>query len=91
MKILKYLPIGIIPLILMSYGWYLGQLHKSGYDIAGIFLFISGVAGLLLALIVLLLTRKRAWHEKWYWNALLGMGSCGIAFGLILLYARLHG
>jgi hypothetical protein len=91
MKIIKVLPIGIAPIILMSYGWYLGQLHQSGYDIAGIFLFFTGLVGLVLALILYLYTRKYAWHEKWYWNALLGLAGCGIVFTFILLSARLHG
>ncbi len=91
MKILRALPLGIAPVILMSYGWYLGQLHQSGYDVAGIFLFITGLIGLMLAFIFFLLTRKFAWHAKWYMNALIGLGGCGIVFGLILVYARLHG
>ena len=91
MKIIKVLPIGIAPLILMSYGWYLGQLHQSGPDIAGILLFITGAVGLALAFILFLLTRKFSWHEKWYANALTGLAGCGIVFALILIYARLHG
>ena len=91
LKILKVLPIGLAPVILMSYGWYLGQLHQSGPDIAGILLFITGVVGLILALILYLLTRKFSWHGKWYWNALLGLAGCGIVFALILVSARLHG
>ena len=75
----------------MSYGWYLGQLHQSGPDIAGILLFFTGAVGLGLAILFFLLTRKFAWHEKWYMNALIGLGGCGIVFGLILVYARLHG
>jgi FtsH-binding integral membrane protein len=91
MKIIKILPIGIAPLILMSYGWYLGQLHQSGYDVAGIFLFITGLVGLVLALFFFLVTRKFSWHEKWYINALIGLAGCGIVFTLILIYARSHG
>ena len=90
-KIVKLLPIGIVPVILMSYGWYLGQLHQSGYDIAGIFLFMTGLVGLLLAVIFYLLTRKYEWHGKWCLNALLGLAGCGIVFALILIYTRLHG
>jgi hypothetical protein len=91
MKILKILPIGIAPAILMSYGWYLGQLHQSGPDIAGILLFITGVVGLGLAIPFFMLTRKFAWHEKWYWNTLTGLAGCGLVFALILAYARWHG
>jgi hypothetical protein len=58
MKIIETLPIGLAPLFLMSYGWYLGQLHQSGYDVAGIFLFTTGAVGLVLAIIFFLLTRK---------------------------------
>jgi Na+/melibiose symporter-like transporter len=71
MKILKIFPIGIAPLILMCYGWVLGQKHQSGYDIAGIILFMTGLVGLVLAIQLFLLTRKYPWHEKWYTNALL--------------------
>jgi len=91
MKLIKILPIGIAPLILMSYGWYLGQLHQSGYDIAGILLFMTGLVGLVLALILYFLTRKYSWHGKWFANALLGLAGCGIVFVLVFLFARLHG
>jgi hypothetical protein len=91
MKIIKVLPIGIAPLILMGYGWYLGQLHQSGYDIAGIFLFMTGLTGLVLAFILYLFTRKYTWHNKWLANLLTGLAGCGIVFTLILVYARLHG
>jgi hypothetical protein len=83
--------IALAPLILMAYGWYLGQLHMSGYDVAGIFLFFTGVIGLVLGLIVYRFTRKFSWHNKWFANVLTGMVSCGAVFGLVLLYARLHG
>ena len=91
MKIIKALPLAIVPVILMAYGWYLGQLHQSGYDIAGIFLFINGVAGLVLATLFYLLTRKYPWHEKWYLTVLTGMAGCAIVFAVILVIARLHG
>jgi len=91
MKLIKILPIGIAPLILMSYGWYLGQLHQSGYDIAGILLFITGLIGLVLAFILYFLTRKYSWHGKWFANALLGLAGCGTVFVLVFIYARLHG
>jgi hypothetical protein len=91
MKIIKALSLAIVPVILMAYGWYLGQLHQSGYDIAGIFLFINGVAGFVLAVFFYLLTQKYPWHEKWYLTILTGLASCAIVFALILVIARLHG
>jgi len=91
MKILNMLPVAVAPLILMTYGWYLGQLHQSGYDIAGILLFISGAAGLVLASGIRLLTRKYAWHAYWYVNILYGIAGCGVVFALLLALARLHG
>ena len=91
MKIFKTLPIAIVPATLMSYGWYLGQLHQSGPDIAGILLFMTGTIGLVLAIPFYLLTRKYWWHKKWYWNALSGLAACGTVFILIFIYARLHG
>ena len=75
----------------MAYGWYLGQLHQSGYDVAGIFLFMNGAAGLALAFIVRYYTKKFSWHNTWVANLLTGIVSCAILFGLILLFARLHG
>ncbi len=77
--------------MLMGYGWILGQLHQSGYDIAGILLFVTGLIGLVLAIILYFSARKYKWHGKWYTNALLGLASCGIVFALVYLYARLHG
>jgi hypothetical protein len=91
MKILRVLPIGFAPLILMSYGWYLGQLHQSGYDVAGILLFITGLVGSTLAITLYFLTRKISWHDNWVANALLGLAGCGIVFAIIFVYARLHG
>lgn len=90
-KIFAFLQIGIAPLILMAYGWYLGQLHQSGYDIAGILLFFTGAVGLVLALIIHWFTRKLSWHNKWFANVLIGVLSCGLVFGVVLVYARLHG
>jgi hypothetical protein len=75
----------------MSYGWYLGQLHQSGPDIAGILLFFTGAAGLVMALLTFYFTRKQAWHLHWVANGLLGMVGCGVIFILLLLIARLHG
>jgi putative Mn2+ efflux pump MntP len=90
-KFTAILLMGLVPLILMSYGWYLGQLHQSGYDVAGIFLFITGVTGLVLAFLLRLFTRKYSWHNTWIANLLTGAIGCGIIFVLILMFARLHG
>jgi len=75
----------------MAYGWYLGQLHQSGYDVAGIFLFFTGVTGLVSAFIIRRFTRNFFWHNTWYANILAGAVSCGIVFALVLIFARLHG
>jgi hypothetical protein len=90
-KIIPFLQIDIASLIMMAYGWYLGQLHQSGYDIAGILLFFTGAVGLVLAFIIHWFTRKFSWHNKWFANILTGVVSCGIVFALVLVYARLHG
>jgi hypothetical protein len=81
----------LAPLILMIYGWHLGQLHQSGYDVAGIFLFITGVAGLLLASGIRYFTQRYRWTTSWLASFLTGVASCGIVFILILMFARLHG
>jgi hypothetical protein len=91
MKIKDIIQISIASLALMVYGWYLGQLHQSGYDIAGILLFVTGVAGLVLAFIIHHFTRQYSWHNGWLANLMTGVISCGIIFVLIFLYARLHG
>lgn len=91
MKIKELFLTSIASLILMAYGWYLGQLHRSGYDVAGIFLFMTGLAGFILAFIIRRLTRRYDWHNKWYTSLLTGAISCAVVFVLILLFARLHG
>ena len=90
-KLKPIFQLGFAPLLVMAYGWYLGQLHQSGYDVAGILLFANGVIGLVFAFILHRATRKFSWHNRWYANILIGMVSCGIVFGLVFLYARLHG
>lgn len=90
-KIVKGFQISVASLCLMSYGWYLGQLHQSGYDVAGILLFITGSAGLLLAFIFHAITKKNSWHNKWFANIVTGVASCGIVFALIAVYAHIHG
>lgn len=91
MKIKDILLTSTVSLILMAYGWYLGQLHQSGYDIAGIFLFFTGVTGLVLAFFIRRLSKKYSWHNTWYANLLTGAISCSIIFVLVLLFARWHG
>jgi hypothetical protein len=81
----------LAPLALMGYGWYLGHLHQSGYDISGILLFVTGVLGLVLAILLYWFIKRFSWHNLWFVNILTGIVSCGIGFALVLLYARLHG
>ena len=90
-KVLDVFLLGLASLILMAYGWYLGQLHQSGYDVAGIFLFLTGLIGLGLALLIRHFTKRYPWHNTWYSNLLTGIFSCAIIFGVILVFARLHG
>jgi hypothetical protein len=91
MKIKVFLQISVAPVVLMVYGWYLGQLHQSGYDIAGILLFVTGLVGVALALGIRLLARKYPWHGYWFVNILYGIAGCGVVFVLLVLFARLHG
>jgi hypothetical protein len=90
-NLIDILFMALAPLGLMIYGWYLGQLHQSGYDVAGIFLFITGVAGFLLTFGARYFTRKYRWHSSWLASILTGVVSCGIIFILLLMFARLHG
>jgi multisubunit Na+/H+ antiporter MnhB subunit len=91
MKIKDIAEISMASLILMAYGWYLGGLLQSGPDIAGILLFITGAAGLILAFIIHHFTKRFSWHNRWYANILNGLISCIIIFILIWVFARLHG
>jgi hypothetical protein len=91
MKIKDILLTSITSLSLMAYGWYLGQLHQSGYDVAGIFLFFTGVTGLVLAFVIRNFTRKFAWHNSWLAKLLTGVISCSVIFIIVLIFARLHG
>ncbi|HUH97738.1 MAG TPA: hypothetical protein VLZ89_10295 [Anaerolineales bacterium] len=91
MKTEGILQLGAAPLIFMGYGRHLGQLHRSGYDIAGILLFISGAAGLAVALSLHHFTKRYSWHDRWSANTLTGVVSCGISVALVLLLAGLHG
>ncbi|MEP7136352.1 MAG: hypothetical protein ABI904_15595 [Chloroflexota bacterium] len=91
MKLKDIFLTSITSLILMAYGWYLGQLHQSGYDVAGIFLFSTGVVALIPAFIIRSFTKNYPWHNNWYVKILTGIVSCGIVFALVLVFARLHG
>ncbi len=90
-KLLDVFLLSLASLVLMAYSWYLGQLHQSGYDVAGIFLFLTGLIGLGLAFLIRFLSRKYTWHNTWYSNLLTGILSCAMIFGIILLITRLHG
>ena len=91
MKIKDIFFTSVPSLIAMAYGWYLGQLHKSGYDVAGILLFFTGLIGLVLAFTIRYFTKRSSWNNTWYANLLTGMVSCGLIFLLVLIFARLHG
>jgi uncharacterized ion transporter superfamily protein YfcC len=91
MKIKSVLLTSLASLILMAYGWYLGQLHQSGHDVAGIFLFFTGITGLVPALNIRNFTKTYSWHNRWYADILTGALSCGVIFILVLVFARLHG
>ena len=82
--------LAIVPIILMAYGWYLGQLHQSGYDIAGILLFFTGLIGLAIAYGIYVITKKKIWHGKWYINMLTGVIGCAIVFVAIVTYAMIY-
>jgi|WetSurMetagenome_2_1015567.scaffolds.fasta_scaffold202675_2 hypothetical protein len=91
MKVLRWVLLVLPSMILMGYGWYLGQLHSSGYDLAGIFLFVTGMAGLVLALAFRFFGRKLGWWKRWYANLLTGILSCGVVSWLVIIIARFIG
>jgi hypothetical protein len=86
--LVELLELAIVPVVLMAYGWYLGQLHQSGPDIAGILLFITGLVGAVFAYGLYWLTGRLRWHGRWFVNILTGAASCVLVFALIILYAR---
>ncbi len=90
MKVLRWVLLALAPAVLMGWGWYLGQLHQSGYDVAGIFLFLAGAAGLVLALMTRLALKRYDWMGKWWVHLVTGILSCGVVFGVVLLAANLH-
>ncbi len=89
-KVLNVILVCLAPLVMMAYGWYLGQLHQSGYDLAGILLFLTGLAALILALPVYHFTRRFGWHDRWYASLLTGVTACLFTFTATVLIARLH-
>jgi hypothetical protein len=89
--ILILLQLAFFPVLLMGYGFYLGQLHQSMQDLAGILMFIIGIVSLIFALILHWLSYWTKWFDKWYSNVLIGVISSGIVFGMIVIYARMHG
>lgn len=91
MNIKKLFFLGIVPILLMIYGWYLGQLHQSMVDLAGILLFITGAGGWLLSLLLRFSIRHAKWFDTWWANLLTGLAGCILVFLVILIYARLHG
>ncbi len=91
MNIKKLLLLGIFPILLMAYGWYLGQLHQSMQDLAGILLFITGAAGWLFSLLLRFSIRCLKWFDTWWVNILTGLAGSTLVFMLILIYARING
>lgn len=91
MNIKKLFLLGFFPILLMAYGWYLGQLHQSMVDLAGILLFLTGAAGWLFSLLLRFSTRRLKWFDRWWVNVLTGLTGCTLAFVIIVIYARLHG
>ena len=82
---------GIFPVVLMAYGWYLGQLHQSMQDLAGILLFITGAAGFVVAIAVHFALKRFSWRSTWWGGVLIGAGGSAFVFLLVFIYARLHG
>lgn len=91
MKIKNLLLLAIFPAALMAYGWYLGQLHQSMQDLAGILLFITGSIALALALVAYRILGRFAWRETWWGSLAISFGSCVLVFFGTWLYAVLHG
>jgi len=91
MNIKKLLLLGVFPMLLMAYGWYLGQLHQSMQDLAGILLFMTGAVGWLFSLLIRFSIRRLKIHDSWWVNMLTGLIGCILVFVVILVYARIHG
>ena len=91
MKLKNLILLGIIPLLLMAYGWYLGQLHQSMQDLAGILLFITGSVGWVLAFGLRWSLRRFAWRDAWWVSLLTGLAGCSLVFAGMVIYAQVHG
>lgn len=91
MKTKNALLIAVFPLIVMGYGWYLGQLHQSMQDLAGILLFMTGSAGLVVGLLGYLVLKRFAWRSTWWGSILLGIAGCLLVFAGLVVYARIRG
>jgi hypothetical protein len=90
-RALKFIQLALFPVSLMVYGFYLGQLHQSMQDLAGILMFIVGVLALAVSLVIHWISHKASWYDKWYANMITGALSCAIVFAMIAIYARMHG
>lgn len=88
--ILEIFEISIASLVLMAYGFYLGQFHQSFSDIAGILMFFTGIAGLVIALITHFFVKKYEWYNHWYVRILNGVVGCGLVFFGLVVYARIQ-
>jgi hypothetical protein len=91
MNVKKLFLLGILPILLMTYGWYLGQQHQSMMDLAGILMFITGAGGWLLSLLLRFSIRRVKWFDTWWANLLTGLAGSALVFVLILIYARIFG
>ena len=91
MKLKNFLLIGLLPIASMAYGWYLGQLHQSMLDLAGILMFITGAAGLVLALGLRFLLKEKPWRDHWWANVLTGLAGVILVFVILWVYAQLRG
>jgi hypothetical protein len=91
MNIKKLFLLGVFPILLMVYGWYLGQQHQSMMDLAGILMFITGAGGWLISLLLRFSIRRIKWFDTWWSNLLTGLAGCAMVFLVILIYARING
>jgi undecaprenyl pyrophosphate phosphatase UppP len=83
--------LAIIPIVVMAYGWYLGQLHQSMQDLAGILMFVTGAIGFIFAIGIYFLTRRMSWTDDWYVKMLMGATGVVIVFAGMVIYARIRG
>lgn len=90
MKPKNALLVAVFPFILMGYGWYLGQLHQSMQDLAGILLFTTGSAGLVVGLLGYLGLKRFSWRSTWWGSVLFGIAGSLLVFAGLVVYARLR-